>query len=113
MSSLRRQPDEDLRKRVSAYPGSLTFHDLIRKNKRQSVIDCFVRDLSNTGAKLMVGDLVAVPKNFTLTFHDGTAHEPAMNALSHGRRSPSRLRPAASPTRTPRARSENASARSH
>ena len=28
-------------------------------NKRQSVFDCFVRDLSSTGAKLNVGDLVA------------------------------------------------------
>jgi hypothetical protein len=44
-------------------------------NKKQSVIDCFVRDLSDTGAKLQVADLVAVPKTFTLLFHDGAAHE--------------------------------------
>ncbi len=31
-------PDPDLRRRISAYPGTLTFHDLIRKNKRQSVV---------------------------------------------------------------------------
>lgn len=30
-------PDAQLRERISAYPGTLTFNDLIRKNKRQSV----------------------------------------------------------------------------
>ena len=43
-------------------------------NKRQSVLDCFVRDLSDTGAKLSFGDLVAVPKTFTLELHDGTQY---------------------------------------
>jgi hypothetical protein len=44
-------------------------------NKRQSVMDCFVRDLSDTGAKLVVGDLAAIPRTFTLTFNDGTSYE--------------------------------------
>ncbi len=44
-------------------------------NKKQSVIDCFVRDLSETGAKLQVADLLAVPRSFTLMFHDGSSHE--------------------------------------
>jgi|SRR4051812_34600388 hypothetical protein len=41
-------------------------------NKNQSVIDCFVRDLSDTGAKLSVGDLAAVPRTFILELKDGT-----------------------------------------
>jgi hypothetical protein len=41
-------------------------------NKNQSVIDCFVRDLSDTGARLSLGDLAAVPRIFTLELHDGT-----------------------------------------
>jgi hypothetical protein len=44
-------------------------------NKKQSVLDCFVRDLSDTGARLSVGDMMAIPKRFTLTFHDGTSYE--------------------------------------
>jgi hypothetical protein len=44
-------------------------------NKRQSVLDCFVRDLSDTGAKLSFGDLVAVPRTFTLELNDGTRLE--------------------------------------
>jgi hypothetical protein len=44
-------------------------------NKKQSVIDCFVRDLSDTGARLAVGDLIAVPRSFTLILQDGTKHE--------------------------------------
>ncbi|MDQ7248218.1 PilZ domain-containing protein [Dongia sedimenti] len=44
-------------------------------NKRQSVIDCFVRDLSPTGAKLSLGDLMPVPRTFTLELHDGTSME--------------------------------------
>jgi hypothetical protein len=44
-------------------------------NKKQSVIDCFVRDLSDTGAKLGVADLVAVPRNFTLVFNDGSTRQ--------------------------------------
>ncbi len=44
-------------------------------NKKQSVIDCFVRDLSDTGAKLQVADLVAIPRTFTLMLHDGSSHE--------------------------------------
>jgi hypothetical protein len=44
-------------------------------NKKQSVIDCFVRDLSPTGAKLSLGDLTAVPRTFTLELHDGTRME--------------------------------------
>jgi len=41
-------------------------------NKNQSVIDCFVRDLSPTGARLKLGDLVGVPRDFILELHDGT-----------------------------------------
>jgi hypothetical protein len=44
-------------------------------NKKQSVLDCFVRDLSDTGAKLAVGDLIPVPRNFTLVLNDGTSRE--------------------------------------
>jgi hypothetical protein len=44
-------------------------------NKNQSVIDCFVRDLSPTGAKLKLGDLVPLPKNFVLELHDGTRYD--------------------------------------
>jgi len=44
-------------------------------NKNQSVIDCFVRDLSPTGAKLKLGDLAGVPKTFVLELHDGTRHD--------------------------------------
>jgi hypothetical protein len=44
-------------------------------NKKQSVIDCFVRDVSDTGAKLQVGDLPAIPRQFTLIFNDGSRHE--------------------------------------
>ena len=41
-------------------------------NKNQSVIDCLVHDLSPTGAKLKLGDVAAVPRNFILELHDGT-----------------------------------------
>jgi hypothetical protein len=44
-------------------------------NKKQSVIDCFVRDVSDTGAKLQVGNQVGIPRNFTLIFNDGSSHE--------------------------------------
>jgi hypothetical protein len=44
-------------------------------NKNQSVIDCFVRDLSPTGAKLKLGDLIPVPKTFILELHDGTRYD--------------------------------------
>jgi hypothetical protein len=44
-------------------------------NKNQSVIDCFVRDLSDTGAKLVFGALTAVPRTFLLELHDGTRRE--------------------------------------
>jgi hypothetical protein len=44
-------------------------------NKKQSVIDCFVRDLSDTGAKLTVANQMGIPKTFTLVFNDGTARE--------------------------------------
>jgi hypothetical protein len=44
-------------------------------NKKQSVIDCFVRDLSETGAKLQVSDQAGIPRNFTLTLNDGSSHE--------------------------------------
>ena len=44
-------------------------------NKNQSVIDCFVKDLSDTGAKLKMGDLIPVPKTFVLELHDGTRYD--------------------------------------
>jgi hypothetical protein len=44
-------------------------------NKKQSVIDCFVRDVSDTGAKLQVGDLAGIPRTFTLIFNDGSSHQ--------------------------------------
>jgi hypothetical protein len=44
-------------------------------NKRQSVLDCFVRDVSDTGAKLQISDITAVPRKFTLIFNDGSSHE--------------------------------------
>ena len=68
-------------KRVGASPRRVTARSKTLKsakiifNKRQSVIDCFVRDLSPTGAKLNLGDLVPVPRTFTLELHDGTRME--------------------------------------
>jgi hypothetical protein len=44
-------------------------------NNKQSLIDCFVRDLSPTGARLTLGDVAAVPRTFTLQLHDGTTRE--------------------------------------
>jgi hypothetical protein len=44
-------------------------------NKKQSVIDCFVRDVSDTGAKLQVSDQGGIPRHFTLIFNDGSTHE--------------------------------------
>jgi hypothetical protein len=44
-------------------------------NKKQSVLDCFVRDMSDTGARLAVSDLIPVPRNFTLVLNDGTSRE--------------------------------------
>ena len=44
-------------------------------NKKQSVIDCFVRDVSDTGAKLQVSDQGGIPRLFTLLLHDGSTHE--------------------------------------
>ena len=44
-------------------------------NNKQSVIDCFVRDVSSTGAKLQVADLLAIPRSFTLMLNDGSSHE--------------------------------------
>jgi hypothetical protein len=41
-------------------------------NKEQSVIDCFVRDLSDTGAKLVFGALTALPRTFILELNDRT-----------------------------------------
>ncbi len=38
MSQTARQPDEALRQRISAYPGNLTYIDLIRRNKRESAV---------------------------------------------------------------------------
>lgn len=38
---------------------------IITKNDR-SVIDCIIRDISDTGAKIRCGDQVAVPKEFQL-----------------------------------------------
>jgi hypothetical protein len=38
---------------------------IITKNER-SVIDCSIRDISDTGAKIRCGDQVAVPKEFQL-----------------------------------------------
>jgi hypothetical protein len=37
-------------------------------NNRFSVVDCTVRNLSPSGAKLVVGDQAAVPDEFELTF---------------------------------------------
>ena len=44
-------------------------------NRNQSVIDCFVRDLSPTGAKLKLGGLIPLPKTFVLELHDGTRYD--------------------------------------
>ena len=44
-------------------------------NKNQSVIDCMVRDLSPTGAKIKLSDLAAVPRIFVLELNDGTRHD--------------------------------------
>lgn len=44
-------------------------------NKNQSVIDCMVRDLSPTGAKIKLGDMLPLPKTFILELNDGTRHD--------------------------------------
>lgn len=43
-------------------------------NKKQCVIDCFVRDLSETGARLSLSDPLPLPKQFKLVLNDGTIH---------------------------------------
>jgi c-di-GMP-binding flagellar brake protein YcgR len=64
--------------------GSERRHDRRRKtlksakiifNNNQSVFDCAVRDLSETGAKLALGDLLPLPSHFKLVLHDGMTHE--------------------------------------
>ena len=75
-----KRPQEGPRRPASS-PRRVTNRDKTLKsakivfNKNQSVIDCFIRDLSPTGAKLKLGDLVGVPRIFTLELHDGTRHE--------------------------------------
>ena len=64
--------------------GSERRHDRRRKtlksakivfNNNQSVFDCAVRDLSETGARLALGDLIPLPKHFKLVLHDGMTHD--------------------------------------
>jgi hypothetical protein len=72
------ESDRRRTKRTGASPRRTTSRSKTLKsakivfNKNQSVIDCFVRDLSPTGAKLKLGDLVPVPRAFILELHDGT-----------------------------------------
>jgi hypothetical protein len=66
--------DSDSNRRITLRKKTLKSAKIIF-NKRQSVLDCFVRDVSDTGAKLQIGDLAAVPRRFTLVFNDGTSHE--------------------------------------
>jgi hypothetical protein len=74
------QSDRRRAKRAGASPRRTTNRNKTLKsakivfNKNQSVIDCFVRDLSDTGAKLKFGDLVPIPKTFVLELHDGTRY---------------------------------------
>lgn len=64
--------------------GSERRHDRRRKtlksgkviyNNNQCVFDCAVRDLSETGARLSLGDLIPLPKLFKLVLHDGATHD--------------------------------------
>ncbi|MCC6660831.1 MAG: M48 family metallopeptidase [Phycisphaerales bacterium] len=48
-------PSDDLRRRISAYPGTLTFHDLIRRNRRDSAVLMVVM----VGLAVAVGGIVA------------------------------------------------------
>ena len=41
-------------------------------NQEKSVLDCLVHDLSDTGAKLKLGDVAGVPRIFILELKDGT-----------------------------------------
>lgn len=49
-----------MRHRVSAYPGTLTFHDLIRKNKRQSVVLMIVMVLLGVAVGGIIASALAV-----------------------------------------------------
>lgn len=53
-------PSEAMRRRVSAYPGTLTFHDLIRKNKRQSVVLMIVMVLLGVAVGGIIASALAV-----------------------------------------------------
>ena len=44
-------------------------------NNNQSVFSCAVRDLSETGAKLALGDLLPLPSHFKLILQNGMTHE--------------------------------------
>jgi hypothetical protein len=45
-------------------------------NRRGSVIDCTVRNLSDTGALLEVQSTVGIPDTFELVFNDGGLVQP-------------------------------------
>lgn len=49
-----------MRRRVSAYPGTLTFHDLIRKNKRQSVVLMVVMVVLGVAVGGVIASAIAV-----------------------------------------------------
>ena len=44
-------------------------------NNNRSVFDCAVRDLSETGAKLALGDLLPLPSHFKLVMHNGMSRD--------------------------------------
>lgn len=50
----------ELRERISAYPGTMTFQDLIRKNKRQSAVLMFVMIVLGVLVGVSMGILLAV-----------------------------------------------------
>ncbi|MFN0134348.1 MAG: M48 family metallopeptidase [Phycisphaerales bacterium] len=53
-------PDDQMRRRVSAYPGTLTFHDLIRRNKRQSVVLMIVMVVLGVAVGGVIASAIAV-----------------------------------------------------
>lgn len=65
----RREPDAaadpQLAERIRAYPGTLTFHDLIRKNKRQSVILMIVMIVLGVGLGVVFGAAIGTSMGYS------------------------------------------------
>ena len=44
--------------------------------KRSAIIDCLVRNLTNTGARIQIANTVDLPKDFEMTFDGGYSIRP-------------------------------------